>query len=110
MKSLKLHCFLAFFFVINYALIAQNTIEEKAIKETINKFFEGLHNGDTLKISTTVHTDLKLQTTFVSTKPLSSPYFITIYLSSSVSTLEAFLGQLTHKIPVFFKFDFAKLK
>jgi len=39
--------------------------QEDQIKNTIHTFFKGLHNGDTALIATTIHKDLKLQTTFV---------------------------------------------
>ena len=43
---------------------AQQTSVEKEIQQTIVTFFEGLHNGDSTLIKTTMHRDIKLQTTF----------------------------------------------
>ncbi len=44
-------------------IVAQQSQEEE-IKEVISLFFEGLQNGDTLKIKKTINNELKLQTTF----------------------------------------------
>ncbi len=54
-------------FVITFSMIinAQNNIQEKAIKNTIATFFEGLHNGDSVLVSSTLHPDIKIQTTFI---------------------------------------------
>lgn len=45
---------------------AQNEVEKTKIKNVITTFFEGLHEGDSAKISATLHKDLKLQTTSTS--------------------------------------------
>ena len=42
---------------------AQENRKEEAIKNIIDSFFEGLHYGDSSKIRTTIHKDLKIQTT-----------------------------------------------
>jgi hypothetical protein len=42
---------------------AQENRKEEAIKNVIDSFFEGLHYGDSSKIRTTIHKDLKIQTT-----------------------------------------------
>lgn len=39
--------------------------QENNIKKTISLFFDGLQNGDTLKIKKTISEDLVLQTTFI---------------------------------------------
>ncbi|APG66013.1 3-methyl-2-oxobutanoate hydroxymethyltransferase [Tenacibaculum todarodis] len=45
-------------------LTAQNSSDEKAIKETIETFFDGLHKGDSTIVSATMHSSIKIQTTF----------------------------------------------
>ncbi|MCH3881505.1 nuclear transport factor 2 family protein [Tenacibaculum aquimarinum] len=45
-------------------LTAQNSSEEKAIKQTIETFFDGLHKGDSTIVSATMHSSIKIQTTF----------------------------------------------
>ena len=45
------------------AIHAQENRKEEAIKNVIDSFFEGLHYGDSSKIRTTIHKDLKIQTT-----------------------------------------------
>ena len=57
MKKSFLILFLFSFFIVN--------AQEEQIKNTIHTFFKGLHNGDTVLLSKTIHKDLKLQTTFV---------------------------------------------
>lgn len=42
---------------------AQELTQEQQIKNVINAFFDGLHQGDSAKISSTLHKDLKIQTT-----------------------------------------------
>lgn len=42
---------------------AQDKAQETQIKNVIETFFEGLHYGDSAKIRTTIHKDLKIQTT-----------------------------------------------
>ncbi len=49
---------------INSILSAQNSSEEKAIKQTIETFFDGLHKGDSTIVSATMHSSIKIQTTF----------------------------------------------
>lgn len=43
---------------------AQHEGSENRIKKVIATFFEGLHNGDSSKISKTLHKEVKIQTTF----------------------------------------------
>jgi hypothetical protein len=50
--------FILLFFGFSVGVFAQ---EETAIKQTISTFFEGLQTGDTLKIQTVCHKDMKLQ-------------------------------------------------
>lgn len=45
-------------------LTAQNSSEEKAIKQTIETFFDGLHKADSTIVSATMHSSIKIQTTF----------------------------------------------
>lgn len=42
---------------------AQDKAQETQIKNVIETFFKGLHYGDSAKIRTTIHKDLKIQTT-----------------------------------------------
>ncbi|SDS52935.1 Putative lumazine-binding [Polaribacter sp. KT25b] len=55
-------------FVLSFTLVAQNKSEEKAIKNVIETFFDGLHNGDSTLIKTTLHNDIKIQTTYTNDK------------------------------------------
>lgn len=48
---------------------AQNNKEQEVvIKQTINTFFNGLHKGDSSIVNSTLHKDLKVQTTFTNKK------------------------------------------
>ncbi len=51
------------FFVVTTVVYGQTSIEEKEIKETINTFFKGLHNGDSTIVKSTLHPSIKIQTT-----------------------------------------------
>ncbi len=42
---------------------AQQETEEQAIKKVVETFFEGLHKGDSTIMATTLHKDIKIQTT-----------------------------------------------
>ena len=44
--------------------LAQNEIAEEEIKKTINTFFEGLHNGDTLLVNQSINSGLKIQSAY----------------------------------------------
>ena len=57
---------LSIILVMNFSnvTLAQKAQEDK-IKEVISLFFEGLQNGDTLKIKQTISDELVLQTTFL---------------------------------------------
>ena len=50
-------------FVFSVTIVAQEKTEEEAIKKTIETFFEGLHKGDSTIMKTTLHKDIKIQTT-----------------------------------------------
>jgi hypothetical protein len=50
--------FILLFFVFSIGVFAQ---EEKAIKQSITVFFEGLQTSDTLKIQSVCHKEMKLQ-------------------------------------------------
>ena len=59
------------FFILIFVSVqiqAQNKSVEKEIKKTITTFFEGLHQGDSTLLKTTIHKDLKTQTTFTNRK------------------------------------------
>ena len=43
--------------------IAQQDNEKQAIKKVIETFFEGLHKGDSAVMATTLHKEIKIQTT-----------------------------------------------
>lgn len=47
---------------------AQQETEEKAIKNVIETFFDGLHKGDSAIMQKTLHKDIKIQTTFSNPK------------------------------------------
>ncbi|MEE4001724.1 nuclear transport factor 2 family protein [Tenacibaculum sp. FZY0031] len=51
-------------FVLTTVVSAQENSEEKAIKKTIETFFEGLHKGDSTLVSATLNSTIKIQTTF----------------------------------------------
>ena len=44
--------------------VSNKTEQEKQIKQSISVFFEGLQTGDTLKIQTVCHKEMKLQSIF----------------------------------------------
>jgi hypothetical protein len=50
--------FILLFFGLSIGVFAQ---EEKAIKQSISVFFEGLQSSDTIKIQTVCHKEMKLQ-------------------------------------------------
>lgn len=50
--------------VFSVGISAQNQSEEKAIKKVISTFFDALHQGDSTLMKSTLHQDLKIQTTF----------------------------------------------
>lgn len=52
------------FVTLSFVVKAQTTSEEKTIKNTITTFFDGLHKGDSTIVSSTLHSTVKLQTTF----------------------------------------------
>lgn len=52
------------FLAVSFVMNAQVSSEEKAIKNTINTFFDGLHKGDSSIVRSTLHPTIKLQTTF----------------------------------------------
>ncbi len=56
--------FVIFLFLLaNVSIYGQDMDENTQIKKVIETFFEGLHNGDSTKISGTLHKSLKIQTT-----------------------------------------------
>ena len=50
-------------FLSTLAINAQQNKEENRIKKVIETFFEGLHKGDSTIMKTTLHKDIKIQTT-----------------------------------------------
>lgn len=59
-----------FLFGISSTLIGQENHEELAIKKVIKTFFKGLHTGDSTLMKTTLHEDIKIQTTSTNKKGL----------------------------------------
>jgi hypothetical protein len=57
--------FILLFFGLSIGVFAQ---EEKAIKQSISVFFEGLQTSDTLKIQSVCHKDMKLQSIMEKTR------------------------------------------
>lgn len=57
------HALLLFVFIISVPLNAQEKEEQKAVKKVIETFFEGLHTGNSVLMETTLHTNIKIQTT-----------------------------------------------
>lgn len=51
-------------FVLTTVVSAQQNSEKKAIKNTIETFFEGLHKGDSTLVSSTLNSTINIQTTF----------------------------------------------
>lgn len=51
-------------FVLTTVVSAQENSEKKAIKKTIETFFDGLHKGDSTLVSSTLNSTVKIQTTF----------------------------------------------
>lgn len=54
---------LALFLSSSFYVNAQMNTEEQAIKNVITTFFKGLHQGDSAVLATTIHADIKIQTT-----------------------------------------------
>ncbi|TDQ22043.1 nuclear transport factor 2 family protein [Tenacibaculum caenipelagi] len=54
--------------ILSAVVNAQEKLEEKAIKNTIEIFFDGLHKGDSTLVSSTLHPAIKIQTTFTNKK------------------------------------------
>jgi len=54
-----------FFCLLLTNLHAQQNKEELAIKKVIATFFKGLHQGDSTLMQTTLHKDIKIQTTSI---------------------------------------------
>ena len=50
-------------FVLSTVVSAQENSEKKAIKNTIETFFEGLHKGDSTLVSSTLNSTINIQTT-----------------------------------------------
>ncbi len=50
--------------VLTSFMNAQQDTEKKAIKNVIETFFKGLHKGDSTTLKTTLHKEIKIQTTF----------------------------------------------
>ncbi|PKH49630.1 3-methyl-2-oxobutanoate hydroxymethyltransferase [Tenacibaculum sp. Bg11-29] len=51
-------------FILTTVVNAQTNNEQIAVKKTIETFFDGLHKGDSTIVSSTLHTTIKIQTTF----------------------------------------------
>mgnify|MGYP000539549737 CR=1 FL=1 len=49
--------------VFSITITAQKKSEEKEIRKVIETFFEGLHKGDSTLMKTTLHKEIKIQTT-----------------------------------------------
>ena len=54
--------------IFSITLSAQNNLEEKAIKQVISTFFDGLHKGDSSVLKSTFHKGIIIQTTFTNKK------------------------------------------
>ncbi len=55
-------------FIFYTTINAQNNPEEKAIKKVIKTFFKGLHKGDSTILKSTLHKNVKIQTTYTNKK------------------------------------------
>lgn len=51
-------------FLSSFFISAQENVNEIAVKNSIETFFDALHKGDSTLMSSTLHKDLKIQTTF----------------------------------------------
>ncbi|MDO6674238.1 nuclear transport factor 2 family protein [Tenacibaculum sp. 1B UA] len=56
-------CTLLIIFALSTMVNAQENPEKKAIKNTIETFFEGLHKGDSTLVSSTLNSTINIQTT-----------------------------------------------
>lgn len=65
-----MHKIITFLFVLALSTFvnAQDNNDKKAIKNTIETFFDGLHKGDSTIVSSTLHATIKMQTTFTNKK------------------------------------------
>ena len=61
---------ITFLIILGFSMVvkAQTSSEEKVIKQTIETFFKGLHNGDSTIVSKTLHANIKVQTTYTNKK------------------------------------------
>ena len=50
--------------ILSSVVNAQENSHKKAIKNTIETFFEGLHKGDSSIVNSTLHSTINIQTTF----------------------------------------------
>lgn len=57
--------FTILYFVLSISVVnAQKDFEKQDVKNVIGVFFEGLHEGDSTKVSKTLHRNVKIQTTY----------------------------------------------
>ncbi|WP_298883035.1 nuclear transport factor 2 family protein [uncultured Polaribacter sp.] len=54
--------------IFSITISAQKKTEEKVIQNVIETFFKGLHNGDSAVLGSTLHKNIKIQTTFTNKK------------------------------------------
>ncbi len=54
--------------VFSITISAQENTTQKEIKKVIETFFDGLHKGDSTIMKSTLHKDIKIQTTFTNKK------------------------------------------
>lgn len=77
-------------FAFSITLSAQNKTTENNIKNVIETFFTGLHNGDSTLVNSTLYKDIKIQTTHTNAK--GNNFLIT-------ETKETLLTNIAHKKP-----------
>lgn len=76
---------LVIFFLMIGNYVSGQEDHQKQIKDVIEHFFDGLHNGDTLIIKETIRSDIKIQTAFESNEGVSK--LIDVELASFLKSL-----------------------
>lgn len=64
-KLIRLQKFLCLILLLFFSFLLEAQHEEDNIKDVITLFFDGLQNGDTIKIKETISDKLILQTTYI---------------------------------------------
>ncbi|CAM1342691.1 nuclear transport factor 2 family protein [Tenacibaculum amylolyticum] len=61
---MKRFSFFFIFLITSFVMNSQTVPEKQKIRKVIDTFFEGLHQGDSSIVSSTLHSGIKIQTTY----------------------------------------------